>query len=114
MTRFITRCCFGSKSFEVIIRTDSEEHYKATQDFARRLIDHGKPRTNGDWIRSLSDEELADILMGNADLAEQIPFCQNLPECQAMLDGDEIIPEARCAGCMLTWLKQTVEDESDG
>ena len=66
-------------------------------------------KTNADRIRAMSDEELADILAGNADIAEQIPFCQNLPECLAMLDGDEIIPEARCAGCMLTWLRKPVE-----
>lgn len=42
MTEFITRS-YGNKNFEIIIKTDSKEHYKATQDFARRLIDHAKP-----------------------------------------------------------------------
>lgn len=42
MTEFITRN-YGNKNFEIIIKTDSKEHYKATQDFARRLIDHAKP-----------------------------------------------------------------------
>ena len=57
MTEFITRN-YGNKEFEVIIKTDSEEHYKETQDFARKLIDHAKPQTNADRIRSMSDEEL--------------------------------------------------------
>ena len=61
MTEFITRN-YGNKEFEVIIKTDSEEHYKETQDFARRLIDHAKPQTNADHIRSMSDEELAKYL----------------------------------------------------
>ena len=58
MTEFITRN-YGNKEFEVIIKTDSEEHYKETQDFARKLIDHAKPQTNADRIRAMSDEELA-------------------------------------------------------
>lgn len=42
MTEFITRN-YGNENFEIIIKTDSKEHYKATEDFARRLIDHAKP-----------------------------------------------------------------------
>ena len=57
MTEFITRN-YGNKEFEVIIKTDSEEHYKEIQDFARKLIDHAKPQTNADRIRNMSDEEL--------------------------------------------------------
>lgn len=45
MTEFITRN-YGNKEYEVIIKTDSHEHYKATEDFARRLIDHAKPVTD--------------------------------------------------------------------
>ena len=42
MTEFITRN-YGNKEFEVIIKTDNKEHYKATEDFARKLIDKEKP-----------------------------------------------------------------------
>ena len=58
MTEFITRN-YGNKEFEVIIKTDSKEHYRATEDFARRLIGHSKPKTNADIIRSMSDQGLA-------------------------------------------------------
>ena len=61
MTEFITRN-YGNKEFEVIIKTDSKEHYKKIQDFARKLIDHAKPQTNADRIRSMTDEELAMCL----------------------------------------------------
>ena len=61
MTEFITRN-YGNESFEVIIKTDSKEHYKATQDFARRLIDHAKPVT--------------DIIVG----CKWIPVAERLPE----------------------------------
>ncbi len=59
MTEFITRN-YGNKEYEIIIKTDSKEHYKATEDFARRLIDHAKPKTNADRIRAMTDEELAE------------------------------------------------------
>ena len=42
MTEFITRN-YGNENFEIIIKTDSKEHYKATENFARGLIDHTKP-----------------------------------------------------------------------
>ena len=61
VTEFITRN-YGNKEFEVIIKTDSEEHYKQTQDFARKLIDHAKPQTNADRIRSMNDEELKKFI----------------------------------------------------
>lgn len=61
MTEFITRN-YGSKEFEVIIKTDSRDHYLSAQDFARKLIDHAKPQTNADRIRAMSDEELAHEL----------------------------------------------------
>ena len=42
MTEFISRK-YGNEGYEVIIKTDSYEHYKASEEFARRLIDHVKP-----------------------------------------------------------------------
>ena len=70
MTEFITRN-YGNKEFEVIIKTDSEEHYKETQDFARKLIDHAKPQTNADRIRSMSDEELNELFNGIYNAGEE-------------------------------------------
>ena len=53
MTEFISRK-YGNEGYEVIIKTDIHEHYKATEDFARRLIDHAKPVTDNNvgckWI----------------------------------------------------------------
>ena len=70
MTEFITRN-YGNKEFEVIIKTDSKEHYKEIQDFARKLIDHAKPQTNADRIRSMTDEELALWICGVYDIEEE-------------------------------------------
>ena len=45
MTEFISRK-YGNEGYEIIIKTDSYDHYMATEDFARRLIDHSKPQIN--------------------------------------------------------------------
>ena len=52
MTEFISRK-YGNDGYEVIIKTDSHEHYTAAEEFARRLIGHAKPVTDnnvGKWI----------------------------------------------------------------
>ena len=61
MTEFISRNC-GKEGYEIIIKTDSYEHYRAAVDFARRLIDHSKPKTNADRIRAMTDEELKKFI----------------------------------------------------
>ena len=70
MTEFISRNC-GKEGYEIIIKTDSYEHYRAAVDFARRLIDHSKPKTNADRIRSMTDEELALWICGVYDIEEE-------------------------------------------
>lgn len=60
MTEFVSRK-YGDEGYEIIIKTDSEEHYKAAEAFARHLIDHAKPMTAADKIRAMSDRELASF-----------------------------------------------------
>lgn len=45
MTEFISRK-YGNEGYEIIIKTDNYDQYIAAEDFARRLIDHSKPKTN--------------------------------------------------------------------
>ena len=61
MTEFISRN-YGKGGYEIIIKTDSHEHYKAAESFARRLIGHSKLMTNAQKIRAMSDEELRNWL----------------------------------------------------
>ena len=89
MTEFISRK-YGNDGYEVIIKTDSHEHYKASEEFARRLTDHAKPMTNADRIRAMSDAELADW-------HESCPYIDK--ECT--MKG--------CVKCILEWLKQPSE-----
>ena len=61
MTEFISRNC-GKEGYEIIIKTNNHELYRAAEDFARRLIDHSTLVTNADYIRSMSDEELKEFI----------------------------------------------------
>ena len=100
MTEFIARN-FGNKEFEIIIKTDSKEHYKATEDFARGLIDHAKPKTNADHIREMTDEELAKWLCARFDCYGTKP-CPAKHECYPDHNG------------MLCWLQQPYKENEDG
>lgn len=96
MTEFISRN-YGNEGYEIIIKTDSHEHYRATEDFARRLIDHTKPVTNAQKIRAMSDEELSKVI--------REPFCDKRTheECTISYCGV-------CNQCVLDWLQQPAEE----
>lgn len=96
MTEFISRN-YGKEGYEIIIKTDSHERYRATEDFARRLIGHSKPATNADRIRAMSDEELAEVLSAPC-LGCVVKNCRlhNYGSCG-------------CTIAFLKWLKQTAE-----
>ena len=66
--------------------------------------------TNADRIRSMSDEQLAAIIVSEP-IAEKIPFCKNKVECNQMLDSDFDIPESACAACALDYLQQPVKED---
>ena len=66
-------------------------------------------KTNADRIRAMTDEELSMIMVQLADLDDRIHYCQNLPECEALLDTEDGISAKMCARCMLAWLKQPAE-----
>ena len=124
MTEFITRN-YGNKEFEVIIKTDSKEHYKKIQDFARKLIDHAKPQTNADRIRSMSDEELCEFIRSMVDESNS----HNVA-CYGCINygthhsdpANKGTPIYECDGCenegigldVLMWLKQPAEEADNG
>lgn len=67
---------------------------------------YNKTTTNADRIRSMSDEELAENLYWFCDLEERIGYCKNMPECEKLLETEDGVPEKKCIGCLLEWLKQ--------
>lgn len=54
-----------------------------------------KPKTNGDRIRAMTDEELAGMIMGAPLICAKIKLC-----------GDK----SGCEECCLDWLRSPVED----
>jgi hypothetical protein len=72
------------------------------------LLVNSNPRTNGDRIRAMSDEELAKYLMQANDCGLSIPFCQNKKECDGLLDNG-IIPDEMCMACMMAWLQKEAD-----
>lgn len=99
----------GGGQYRLQFETDNEEYFLLMQELARCCVDHPKVKTNGDKIRVLSDEHLANYLMQFTDLDCRIGFCQNLPKCEALLDTEEGIPLSMCEKCLLEWLKQPAE-----
>lgn len=54
-----------------------------------------KPQTNADWIRSMTDEELAEVLFGSCIEHMGVEECSH--------------PEEACKSCVLDWLKAESE-----
>lgn len=56
-------------------------------------------------------QKLADVLLKSC---AEIPYCQNKPKCDEILDNGDCIPEEMCAQCLLSWLNSPVsEDEAE-
>lgn len=68
------------------------------------------PQTNADRIRSMSDEELARNINRLLEGEISIPYCRELPECDADVERDVPIPLERCEQCVLHWLRQPAEE----
>lgn len=108
MTEFISRA-YGKEGYEIIIKTDSYEHYRAAEDFARRLIDHSKPKTNADRIKAMSDEELAEFLTHiNPTNCKDCVFSHGW-RCQP--DRDDYSDFEKCKEGRRRWLQQPAEED---
>ncbi len=80
---------------------------KATKQLLNELDSAHNLQSNADRIRSMTDEELAANLLRMLD---GDVYCTNRPECGAMLDTDDGIPDEWCAQCLLNWLRKPVEE----
>lgn len=61
--------------------------------------------TNADRIRSMTDDELAEIISAD-EVDDKIRFCQSKQECREILVSDGIISVEACKQCALEWLKK--------
>lgn len=77
--------------------------------FQRR---HENPKTIGDRIRAMTDEELADAILrytyGSVDPANW--FCKGKKECGDLMDADKEIPDEMCKACILEKLRQPAKE----
>lgn len=65
------------------------------------------PMTNVDHIRSMTDEELAVLLLSRLNIdTQQIPFCKGSAECDDLCDTRAGVPIEKCQACMLRWLHE--------
>ncbi len=89
--------------------TECPEQGEHDHFFDCALYTERKP-TNGERIRAMSDEELAEFI--NDCTCDNGPrFCKDLPECDADLEEGTLIPLERCMGCLLAWLMQPAQEE---
>ena len=111
MTEFISRK-YGKEGYEIIVKTDNHEHYRATEDFARRLIDHAKPMSNADCIRAMSDKELAQemIFFCPTDTVFKGTETYEKPHYTG-LDGHYYSTSEELTAANIVWLKQPAEEE---
>ena len=99
---------YSKEGYEIIIKTDSHEHYKATVDFAKRLLGHPKPQTNADRIRAMNDEELAEFLTHiNPTNCQDCAFSHGW-RCQP--DRDDYSDFEKCKEGRKRWLQQPVKE----
>lgn len=75
-----------------------EDGYKAGYAEAERKAKAKKPQTNGDKIRSMSDEELAKWM---ASISSCMRCPVDLSTCQSMYEGKN----GECDKILLEWLK---------
>ena len=68
--------------------------------------------TNGDKIRAMSDEELAEKIVNTKEApAYSVPFCGNSNRCDDILDSGETVPDEMCKQCAIEWLQAECEEK---
>lgn len=90
----------GRQNPLIIYSAKSSEHLSfADRDMpviGAFLRDQKKPQTNADRIRSMTDEELAEVLFGSCIEHMGVEECSH--------------PEEACKSCVLDWLKAESEE----
>ena len=87
--------CFNIKCGSCIGKTLCGEPEDTALVCVDRVI--GKPMTNADRVRSMTDEELAELIDRETD------SCAPTGDCEKM--------SRDCKACWLEWLQQPAEDD---
>ena len=88
---------------DVVVKIPVPDHWPMTEAGQRRAAQEAaapKPVTNGDRIRAMTDEALAD-----SEFCEVI--CDSIPRC--IFGGVDT-----CRECRIKWLGSPVKEENDG
>lgn len=85
------------------------EHEVPCVKCAQNASGNYKRMTNADRIRSMSDDELAELLYSIQNLEDKVKFCKNKIECDNILDSGKEIPDNMCKQCLVDWLQSEVE-----
>ena len=107
-TEFNTQVGNGKHCLQ--FETDNREYYLLMQETARRCVD-GKPVTNADRIRAMSDEELAEEI-GRSSIPELCDIVCGV-DCKAAATFNTTL-EKRCADFVLDWLQRPAEEADNG
>ena len=75
-----------------------------------RECEYYKRMTQADRVRSMSDEELAELLYSIQNLEDKVKFCKNKIECDNILDSGKEILDNMCKQCLVDWLQSEVEE----
>lgn len=89
------------------VRAHTPDVYKEPSQWRR------KPQTNGDRIRAMTDEMLADLIF-KYNIDDHIPFCKERLECVQAIESENFDPYgSECRKCLMQWLKQPAEDNKN-
>lgn len=103
----------GRQNPLVIYSQNSSEHLSfADRDMpviGAFLRDQKKPQTNADRIRSMTDEELAELLYSLQTEDLDGMFCKTEDKCEEMMDSGDEIPKSMCKQCLVKWLRAESE-----
>lgn len=92
--------------YELHFYTDRLEAYRAVEKVCQEQIDR-KPKTHGDELRDMTDEELAKMFFLHDDQVYRHCPSDTLAEyCEVKLASEC----CDCDKCWLDWLKQEVSD----
>lgn len=85
----------GSNHYSVGYSSYKLENVLSWRDECFEVVE--KPQTNADRIRSMTDEELAEVLFGSCIEHMGVDECSH--------------PEEACKSCVLDWLKAESEEQ---
>ena len=120
-TGFNTQVSNGE--YRLQFETDNKEYYLLMQETARRCVD-GKPVTNAERIRAMSDEELAEFIRSMVDGSYNYDFACYKYTNYATHHSDPAnkgIYLYKCDGCesegigldVLMWLQQPADNDKN-